>query len=68
MAGGVQITIVMSPQGRCHFVESLKGIMLNTYIFIENERIRLCNCNIVEQQYLCVFPDFFLFVLVLHMS
>ena len=36
MTRGVQITIVTSLQGRCRFVESLKGITLN--IFIENEK------------------------------
>ena len=39
-------------------MESLKGIMLN--ILIENERIRLYNCIIVEQQYLCLFPESFI--------
>ena len=38
-ANDVQITVVTSLRGRCRFVESLKGIMLN--IFIEKERIRL---------------------------
>ena len=37
--------------GRCRFVESLKGIMLN--VFIEHERIRLCIFIVVEQQ--CVY-------------
>ena len=49
MARGVQITIETSLRGRCRFVESLKGIMLN--IFTENERNRLYICIIVEQQY-----------------
>ena len=52
--------------GQVSFVESLLGIMLN--IFIENERIRLCICIIVEQQYLCIFPEFISFVLVLRMK
>ena len=32
--------------------------MLN--IFIENGRIRLCICIIVEQQYLYIFPEIFI--------
>ena len=60
MPRGVQITIVTSQRGRYRFVESLKGIMLN--ILIENERVRLYICIIVEQQYMCIS-----FVLVLHM-
>ena len=52
MPHGIQIAIVMSLQGRCHFVESLKGITLN--IFIENERTCLYICIIVEQQYVCL--------------
>ena len=59
-------------RGRCGFVESLKGIMLN--IFIENERIHLCiciiveqQCIIVEQQYIFIFPENVLFDLVLSM-
>ena len=41
--------------GQVSFVESLKGIMLS--IFIESERIPLYICIIVEQQYLCIFPE-----------
>ena len=47
MPRDVQITIVSSLRGRCRFVESLKSITLN--IFIENERIHLYLCIIVEQ-------------------
>ena len=55
MPRGVQITIVRTLLGRCRFVKSLKGITLN--VFIENERIRLYICIIVEQQYMCIFPE-----------
>ena len=57
MPRGVQITRVTSLRGRCCFGESLKGITLN--IFIENERIRLDIYIIVEQQYMCLFPEKF---------
>ena len=46
-----------SLRGKCRFVESRKGSTL--HILIENERIRLCICHIVEQQYLCAFPGSF---------
>ena len=52
---GFQITIVTSPRDKCRFFEFLKGITLN--IFIENERIRLYICFIVEQQYMGIFPE-----------
>ena len=55
MPRGVQITIVKSLRDRCRFVKSLKGITLN--IFIENERIRLYIGIIVDQQYMCIFPE-----------
>ena len=55
MPRGVQITIVTSLRGRCRFVKTMKGITLN--IFTENERIRLYICIIVEQQYMCIFPE-----------
>ena len=51
MCSSVHITIVTSLLGRCSFVESPKGIMLN--IFSESERICLFICIIVEQQ--CVY-------------
>ena len=38
--------------GQVSFVESLKDIML--YILIENERIPLCICIFVEQQYMYI--------------
>ena len=55
MPRGVQITTVTALRGKCRFVKSLKGITLN--IFIENERIRHYICIIVEQQYMCIFPE-----------
>ena len=65
MPYGVQITIVTSLRGRCRFVEFLKGMTLN--VFIENERIRLYICIKVEKQYMCIFPEKFIFDLVLRM-
>ena len=57
MPRGVQIIKVTSLRGRCRFVNFLKSITLN--IFIENKRIRLYICIIVEQQYMCIFPEKF---------
>ena len=34
--------------------------MLHVNIFIENEKVHLCIYIIVEQQYLCVFPNIFI--------
>ena len=60
MPRGVQVTIVTSLRGRFHFFfffffESLKVITLN--IFFENERIRLYICIVVEQEYMCMYPE-----------
>ena len=52
MPRGVQITIVTSLRGRCRFVESLKSVTLN--IFIENERLHLHICIIVDNN-ICVY-------------
>ena len=45
-------------RGRCRLFESLKKDMtLN--IFIENKRIRLYICIIIEQQYMRIYPEKF---------